>query len=364
MSTPTERILLVESDPEISDLIARQALQPLGYRVKVIADATRAIQDAAKLGPDVMIVNLNLPGLSGKDLLVALASQGIQMPIIVVAEQGMEADVIQAFRLGASDYLRWPIRETEVVSAVERALKQVRAGREREHLARQVRKTNEELQNRVRELTTILSIGKVVTSTTDRRALFDKLMEGAVFISQADKGWLLLRENGGKNLVLSSQRNLPKSIAKKQGQPWDDGISSLVALSGETLAIHGEPLKRFKVSRLGHSVLVVPVKAHKEVLGILVVVREAARPFDAGNQKLLEALADYASISLVNVSLFQAVEERALSLQRMSEVSHKNEQFIADLLKHVAQELQAPLVMISQEVDLLTEDGDSSLKEQ
>lgn len=361
MSTTQERILVVEANPEISDLIVRQALRPMGYRVKVISVAPKAIQEAVRLSPDVMIVNLNLPGLSGKDLLVALSSQGLDMPVIVIAEQGMEADVIQAFRLGASDHLGWPLREAEVVSAVERALKQVRARRERERLARQVKKTNHELQSRVRELTTIFSIGKAVTSITDRRTLFDKIVEGAIRVTEADKGWLLLRKGNSKTFLLSAHRNLPKSLALKIDQPWDDGITSLVALSGETLSIHGPPLNRFNVSRLGKSALVVPVKAQKEVVGLLVAMREKANPFNPSSQTLLESLADYVSISLVNVRLFQAVEERNLSLKQAAESSHESEQSKAAIIKNIRKGLRLPLTGIAHQVDLLSNQGGSRL---
>ena len=358
MSTTRERILVVEADPEISDLIARQALRPMGYQVKVFSVAPKAIQEAVRLSPDVMIVNLNLPGLSGKDLLVALSSQGLDMPVIVIAEKGMEGDVIQAFRLGASDYLGWPIREAEVVFAVERALKQVRARREREFLARQVKKTNQELQSRVRELTTIFGIGKAVTSITDRRTIFDKIVEGAVYVAEADKGWLLLRKGNSKTFLLIAHRNLPKSLTSNIDQPWDDGISALVSLSGETLAIHGTPLNRFRVSRLGKSALVVPVKAQKEVVGLLVAVREKANPFNSSSQTLLESLADYVSISLVNVRLFQAVEERSLSLQKVAEASRESDQIKAAIIKNVRQGLRPHLMSIAHQVDLLSNQGE------
>ncbi|HSO26540.1 MAG TPA: response regulator, partial [Anaerolineales bacterium] len=310
MKTSRERILVVENDPEISDLIARQTLQAMGYHVEDTRSAATAIQQAVNFNPDAMIVNLNLPGLSGKDLLVALASQGLEAPVIVIAEKGMEEDIIQAFRLGAADYLLWPAREAEVVAAVERVLKQVRARREREQLASQVKQTNEELQRRVRELTTILAIGKAVTSVTDQRKLFEKIVEGAVYISEADSGWLSLRADDGKTFILAAQRNLPKSLAGRMHQPWDDGVSSLVALSGEPLSIHGEPLKRFKMAKIGSAALVIPVKIKKEVIGLLTVVRHEARPFSPSNQALLEAVADYASISMVNARLFRALEER------------------------------------------------------
>ena len=94
--------------------IVHQALTPLGYQVQVADDASAAIMLAAKNPPDLVIVDLNLIGLSGKDLLVAFNSQGLQVPVIVIAEKGQENQVIQAFRLGGTDYLLCPARETEV----------------------------------------------------------------------------------------------------------------------------------------------------------------------------------------------------------------------------------------------------------
>ena len=70
--------------------------------------------------------------------------------MIVVAAPGMESEVIQTFRLGAADYLILPLREAEIVQAVERILKQVHERRERDRLEKQLQKTNQELQQRVR----------------------------------------------------------------------------------------------------------------------------------------------------------------------------------------------------------------------
>jgi transcriptional regulator with GAF, ATPase, and Fis domain len=202
-----------------------------------------------------------------------------------------------------------------VVSAVERALKQVRESRARQRLDMQLKETNQELQRSVRELTTIFAVGKAVISITDQRVLFDKIVEGMVYVADADYGWLLLRDERSRTFVLTAHRNLPDSWARKMGQALDDGVSSLVALSGETLAINGEPLKRFKLSSLGLSAVAVPVKIHQEVIGLLVVVRKADRAFEGTVQSLLEAVADYASISLVNTHLFRALQEGADNAQ-------------------------------------------------
>ena len=93
--------------------------------------------------------------------------------------------------------------------------------------------------------------------------------------------------------------------------PLDDGISALVALSGETLSISGDPLQRFRIASLGKSACVVPIKIQKEVIGMCVVVRQTARPFGTEEQALLEGIADYVSISLLNARLFRAISNSA-----------------------------------------------------
>ncbi len=340
MAPTGERILLVESDPDISDLIARQALRPLGYTVAVVEEAAAAIQRAVEDPPDLIVANLNLPGLSGKDLITALNSQGVQSPLVVIAEKGQEADAIQAFRLGAMDALFWPARDAEVVRVVERALHQTRETRARLQLAQQLQATNQELQRKVRELTTILAMGKAVVSITDQRQLFDQIVQGALQVSEADLGWLMLRDERTKVFLLTAYHNLPAAWAKKLNQPLDDGISSLVSLSAETLVIHGPPLQKFKVAALGKSAAVVPLKVQNEVIGLLIVVRKADREIEAEVQALLEAVADFASISLVNARLFRALEENAEAARMNAQQGHA---LLASLRGSIREELQAAL---------------------
>ena len=353
MDNAKERVLVVEPDLEISDIVSRQTLIPMGYNVQVVGAAAQAIQEAVRFAPDVIITDLNLPGLSGKDLLVGLSAQGIEVPVVVIANKDMENDVIQAFRLGAADFISQPVREAEVVTAVERVLKQTRSRREKDQLTRQLNQTNQELQRRVRELTTIFAIGKAVTSITDPAALFDRIVEGAVYITEADLGWLHLRDDRGKSFVLSAHKNLPPSVSSRLNQTWEDGLSSLVALSGESFSISGEPLKRFKVAQLGQSALVAPVKAKKEVVGLLIVMRKKAQPFSTGSQALLEAVADYASISLMNSRLYRAVEDRALTFQRSMESALLNGRILEEINSKVSQAIREPLGTIKGNLDLL-----------
>ena len=317
VSTDMGRVLVVDEDPDVLDLLERQVLKPLGYEVAIAGDAATAIQQAINFMPDLIIASMTLPGLSGKDLLVALRSQGIELPTLVMAQEGMEADAIAAFRLGANDYLRKPLREAEVVTALERAINETRLRGERQRLAKQLAESNRQLEHRVRELTTLFGIGKTVTSTTHQGQLFDKLMEGSLFVTEADMGYVLLEDETSGQLLLRAEAGMPSSIVTKLHQSWDDGVSGLVMLSGEALAIHGEGLSQFKIDKIAKALLIAPVKVRNKPIGVLIVAREEGRAFSERDQAMLEAVADYASISLVNARLFQALEARANHLQRV-----------------------------------------------
>jgi two-component system sensor histidine kinase VicK len=109
---------------------------------------------------------------------------------------------------------------------------------------------------------------------------------------------------------------------------------------------------------------VVPVKVNKEVVGLMVVVRKSAQPFGASNQALLEAVADYASISLVNVRLFKALEERARTMQQTAESSQMSERIKDELLQSLSQELRAPLTAAMGSIDLLADNRNRNFNEE
>lgn len=345
-----EQILIVESDPDIADLIARQSLKPLGYKVTIVGDAASAIKYSIQTPPDLILANLNLPGLSGKDMLAALSAQGVKSPMVVIAEKGQEADAIQAFRLGASDVMFWPIRDAEIVSIVERALRQTQQARERQKLDRQLNEMNDQLQHRLRDLTTILSTAKAVVSITDQRVLFDRILESALQVAQADFCWLMLRDERSNAYLLRAHRNLPDAWAKKINQPVDDGISSLVALSGESLVMNGPPLQKYKIAALGKAICVIPIKIQNEVIGLLLVARKNDREISHDAQVMLEAMADFASISLVNARLFRALQQNAETAQANEKKRYAALESVRDVIRNEVQAAGYPLNFVLTEM--------------
>ncbi len=263
MASAGDHILLVEHDPQISDLIARQTLRSVGYQVEVVSDASSAIKASIQNQPDLLIVDLNLPGLSAKDMMVALSSQGVHALILVLANKGQEHDIIQAFRLGAADYIFWPARDAEVLSAVERVLSRVHESRDRQRLDAQLSAVQQQLQRKLQQLNTLIHIGKAVSAGPSQRVLFQRIVDGSIRLSGADLAWLLIRDEKSREFFLFAQRGLPEDWAGRMNKPLDDGISKLVARSAETLCLSGEPLMKLPVASLGRSVCAVPVKGAK-----------------------------------------------------------------------------------------------------
>ena len=356
MASSGDHILLVEHNPEISDLIARQALRSVGYHVDVVTDASAAIKRSVETPPDLIIANLNLPGLSAKDLLVALSSQGVNTPLLVIAGKGQEQDIIQAFRLGAADYILWPARDAEVISAVERVLTRVHALHDRQRLDLKISEMNHELQRKVRELTGIINIGKAVVSITNQRFLFQKIVDGAIDVSDSNIAWLLVREEKSRAFLLTAHHGLPDVWARKMNLPLDDGISGLVALSGEALSISGEPLLKFKIANFGRSACAVPIKIQKEIIGMLVVVRKELRSFEKTERALLEAVANYASISLVIARLFRALSD---SIQSSKEAEKRQNALLESVRSTIAEDLKSAIYPI----DLLLAEKTGNLVE-
>lgn len=338
-----EKILVIDDDPDVLDLVAQQVLVPQGYAVVTASDGNAGLQLAMKMQPDIIITSLTLPGLSGRDLLAALRTQKVQCTVIATGPKGEETKALQAFRLGAKDYLTKPLREAELVATIDHALEEVRLRREREQLAQKLKGANEQLEKRVKELTTLYGIGKSVTAITNLTLLFSRLMEGALFVTEAELGWLLLVEDGSHQLILRAGKNLPNLSTLKLNQAWDDGISTLLMQSGEGITLAGTALAKMKAGQVAKAAVVVPIKAKDQVIGTMAVGNTTGKPFDERDQRMLSAVADYASVALVNARLFQSLEQKARSLQQANEETAKGVRQKDDSLGSVGRELKNPL---------------------
>src|SRR5512139_2998676 len=97
-------------------------LEDEGYRVTAAADGRQALALAAETHPEVVLTDLKMPGLSGMDLVRALADGPLPPRVILITGHGSVERAREAHRLGAFDYMSKPVVADELLFRVERAL--------------------------------------------------------------------------------------------------------------------------------------------------------------------------------------------------------------------------------------------------
>ncbi len=122
MSGDKRRILVVEDDASIS-LGLRINLEGEGYEVTTEADGDRGLELARTIAPDLLILDVMLPGRNGFEILDTLRREGRTMPIIVLSAKAGEIDKVTGLELGAEDYVAKPFSLAELLARVRAALR-------------------------------------------------------------------------------------------------------------------------------------------------------------------------------------------------------------------------------------------------
>jgi DNA-binding response OmpR family regulator len=119
------RILVVDDDRTVSDVVARY-LQRDGHEVTTVADGPGALEQAERAAPDLLILDLMLPGLSGLEVCRRLRATG-HLPVIMLTARSDEADRVAGLELGADDYVTKPFSPRELVLRVNAVLRRASA---------------------------------------------------------------------------------------------------------------------------------------------------------------------------------------------------------------------------------------------
>jgi two-component system, OmpR family, KDP operon response regulator KdpE len=151
-----ELILVVEDEREFAGLLELW-IERAGYRTAVSTSAQDALRSFYDLHPDLVILDVSLPGLDGWQILERIREFS-RVPVLMVTARSAEADKIRGLKLGADDYMTKPVSFPELVARIEAALR--RAGT-----------TDTERQRRLRhrELTIELDEHRVQLKGTDLR---------------------------------------------------------------------------------------------------------------------------------------------------------------------------------------------------
>ncbi|MEL6278414.1 MAG: response regulator [Pseudomonadota bacterium] len=119
-----ERLILVEDDPEIRDLVSRR-LEDEGYSVVALPDGSGLDAEMAARPPALVILDLMLPGEDGLSICRRLRSDG-EVPILILTAKGDDIDRIIGLEIGADDYLPKPFNPRELLARIRAILRRSR----------------------------------------------------------------------------------------------------------------------------------------------------------------------------------------------------------------------------------------------
>ena len=123
------RVALIEDHESLARGI-ENALRDQGYAVDWLADGLAGAQFLKSAGADVAIIDINLPGMNGLDLVREIRARGDSLPILILTAQGKTSDRVKGLDAGADDYLVKPFEPKELllrINAILRRMPQVKA---------------------------------------------------------------------------------------------------------------------------------------------------------------------------------------------------------------------------------------------
>ncbi len=356
MSAQPDTLLIVDDDAEVRALLHDQVFAPRGYHVMEAKDAPDALTLLSRELPDLILMDLQLPGLSGHDLMFALRAQGYRGPVVAMGDRDSPRAATEALRLGANDYVTKPLREAEVLAAVERGLNEIRLRRERRALRREIEQTQAILDEQANALSILFTMGQEVTALGELENIYETALEGAREVTGADYAFLLLRNERSRRMILRAGHNLPLTLLDRLGEPVNDELAELVTTSRQELVVAGDALRRFKASRDLYAAVYVPLVVRERALGVLAVGNYQQRvAFEPYHARLLRALADYVAMALLSARLMRVAERRAQALETTrQELSQREAQFERQF-RTVLTQIYQPLVAVENELARLVQ---------
>src|SRR3984893_8121080 len=156
-------VFVVDDDPSIREAI-KSLISLVGLRVETFGTAQEFLRNERPDLPGCVVLDVELPGLSGLDLQRELAAHGIKLPIIFITGYGDIPMSVSAMKAGALEFLTKPFRDQDLLDAIQQALERDRTARRHRMEITKLRQRFDSLTPREREV-----MGLVVTGLLNKQ---------------------------------------------------------------------------------------------------------------------------------------------------------------------------------------------------
>ena len=126
-TSPEARLLVVDDEPNIVELLSA-SLRFVGFEVATATDGTEAVTVARRNRPDLLVLDVMMPGMDGFDLVRKLRGEGLRMPVLFLTARDTTADRVAGLTLGGDDYVTKPFSLEEVIARIRAILRRAGSG--------------------------------------------------------------------------------------------------------------------------------------------------------------------------------------------------------------------------------------------
>lgn len=151
-------VYVVDDDPSVRRSLAR-LIRSAGFRVETFAQAQDFLEQKGWMDPNCLVLDVNLPGLSGLDLQKELSSKGYSMPIVFITGYGTIPMTVQAMKGGAVEFLEKPVDHQVLLNAIHQAIEKDRQMRRQYNELKGIRQRLTSLTPREKEVLPLVVSG-------------------------------------------------------------------------------------------------------------------------------------------------------------------------------------------------------------
>jgi len=350
------RVLVVDDEPSVVEVF-REFLSGEGYALSVALSGEEAVRLIPEIKPDLVLTDINLPGLSGLEVMRFAKRVDPEVAVIVVTGYASASTAIDALREGAYDYVTKPFDLDDVQQIVERGIANRRLKAINRRLVEELSQKNEILQHHEHELrekvrlatwqmTKLYEVGKEVSLNLELAPRLQLICAKAAELVGAPVGVVYLRNIETERLQVSAAYGAELAPRVDDPERLEEAERSLGlqssdprpvrrALSGPPLALPG--LVEVRASTL----MALPLTTEAKAIGVLVLANKP-EGFSAADEAFLALYASQAAIAVVNSQLYEHMK----SLDRLK----------SEFVAVVSHEIRTPLTSVKGAIELLSDD--------
>lgn len=332
-----ECILIIDDSQEMVKHLSAQLLPALGFKTLQATNGQEGLQLIREKRPALVMLDLNLPRMTGLDVLQTMAAESLDIPVILMTGYGSEKSAIEAFRLGIKDYLVKPFTVEEVLTAIDRVLMEGRLRHDQERLIEQLRRAERDAHRQLAELNTLMEMGKEIMMLCTPAEIIDRALERAIQVVGAEKAALWLEVADGAILQAYSQGT--ENLRQPQLDcPAGTSLVRTVWQSGQVVrdsAFGGQGVE-IVPGFFARAVLLAPLRVREQTIGVIGTTNHIApQAFGEREQGMLNSLAEFVAIALDNA--------RRLKARQNTAPAEELESLKSNFVMTVSHDLRAPL---------------------